>query len=100
MLRAPTRAAISATLSTSAGLSTRKAILFSYVGGRFCDTEEFRGHIARGLELQPSFDGHFARKPQGREQRFVKANYLGESRHTQINVIEMPLHNYPQFILN
>ena len=81
MSRAPTRAEISATLSTSAGLSARKAMLFS--------VETWEGHITRGLELRPSFNGHSARKPQGREQRFVKGYYLGEPRHTQINVIDV-----------
>jgi len=65
------------------------AVFGGNVGGRFCDAEEFRGHITRGLELRPSFNGHSARKPQGREQRFVKGYYLGEPRHTQINVIDV-----------
>ena len=58
------------------------------VGGRFCSTEEFPGDIAHGLQQQPSFNGHSARKRQGREHRFVKGNYLGEPSHTQINVGE------------
>ena len=45
--------------------------------------------IARkGISQQPSFNGHSARKRQGREHRFVKGNYLGEPSHTQINVGE------------
>jgi hypothetical protein len=33
--------------------------------------------------------GHSARKPQGREQCFIKGYYLGEPRHTHINVIDV-----------
>ena len=86
MLRASTAAAIS-----HQAVHVRRTfrpetypVFAGNVGGRFCSTEEIPGHIARGLELQPSFNGHSARKRQGWEHRFAKGNYLGEPRHTQI----------------
>ena len=59
----------------------------------FSDAEKFRDRAIRRLELQPSFDIRSASNPQSWKQRLVKDDNFREPRHSQINMIETPLHH-------